>query len=57
MLAIGLATFGAGAAIAVKAIAGGILYAAFMLTLGRRRLVRLCSAPESAGHSTLNIQH
>lgn len=41
MLAVVLASFGAGPAVAVKAIAGGIGYGAVMLTLGRTLLARL----------------
>lgn len=55
VLAIVLATFGGGAAIAVKAIVGGILYAAFMLTLGRKLLLRLGTATEAAGQITPTI--
>jgi Kef-type K+ transport system membrane component KefB len=49
VLAIVLASFGGGAALAVKAIAGGALYAGFMLTLGRRLLAPLGRRAERAG--------
>jgi Kef-type K+ transport system membrane component KefB len=55
VLAIVLATFGGGAAIAIKAILGGALYAAILLTLGNRLLARLGTATESAGTITPNI--
>lgn len=43
VLAIVLASFGAGPILAVKAIGGGILYAVFLLTIGRKLLARLGS--------------
>ena len=52
VLAIVLASFGAGPAIAVKAICGGILYGLFMTTLGRRWLQPLGRSVEKAGHLT-----
>lgn len=52
VLAIVLASFGAGPIIAVKAIVGGILYGVLTLTLGRRLLTHLGRATESAGRLT-----
>src|SRR2546422_6028606 len=52
VLAIVLASFGAGTMVAVKAIAGGIAYAVFVLTIGRRLLHRLAAATERAGKLT-----
>ena len=55
VLAIVLATFGDGTIVAVKAIAGGVLYAAFVLTIGRKLLARLGTATEKAGQITPTI--
>jgi Kef-type K+ transport system membrane component KefB len=52
VLAIVLASFGAGPMVAVKAIAGGTAYGIFVLTIGRRLLVRLGTATERAGKLT-----
>ena len=52
VLAIVLASFGAGPVVAVKAIAGGIVYAVVVLTLGRKRLAGLGRAAERAGQVT-----
>ncbi len=52
VLAVVLASFGAGPAIAVKAICGGILYGVFMTTLGRRWLRPLGRSVETAGRLT-----
>ncbi len=49
VLAIVLASFGAGLMVAIKAIGGGVAYAIFVLTLGRRLLRRLGSMAEQAG--------
>jgi len=49
VLAIVVASFGAGPWVAVKAIAGGIAYGVFVLTLGRKLLGRLGKAAERAG--------
>ena len=46
MLAIVLASFGAGPVVAVKAIAGGVVYGLVVLTIGRKLLVRLGTAAE-----------
>lgn len=48
VLAIVLASFGAGPMLAVKAIGGGIAYGVFVLTIGRRMLTRLGAAAERA---------
>lgn len=49
ILAIVLASFGAGPTVAVKAIGGGVLYALLVLTLGRKLLRRLGAAVERTG--------
>jgi Kef-type K+ transport system membrane component KefB len=58
VLAIVLATFGAGAGVAVLAIGGAILYAGFMLLFGRRLLAPLGRAVEAKGemsHAVLAV--
>jgi Kef-type K+ transport system membrane component KefB len=58
MLAVVLASFGAGPATAVKAIAGGAAYAVVMLTVGRRLLARLGKSAERGGrlsHTMLGV--
>ncbi len=55
VLAIVLASFGAGPLVAVKAIGGGVLYAVVVLTVGRRLLVRLGAAAERAGQVSPTI--
>ncbi|MEC3951383.1 cation:proton antiporter [Sphingobium sp. HWE2-09] len=55
VLAIVLATFGAGAGVAVIAIGGAILYAAFMLLFGRRLLAPLGQAVEKRGAMSRQI--
>src|SRR5882672_3388387 len=55
VLAVVLATFGGGAAVAIKAIGGGVLYAIVMLTIGRKLLARLGTATERAGKITPTI--
>jgi Kef-type K+ transport system membrane component KefB len=52
VLAIVLASFGAGPMVAIKAIAGGTLYAVVTLTIGRKLLKRLGKATERAGKLT-----
>ncbi len=52
VLAIVLASFGAGPAVAVRAIAGGLAYGVGVLTIGRRLLARLGVAAERAGRIT-----
>lgn len=49
VLAIVLASFGGGPAIAVLAIVGGLLYAVCMLTVGKRLLARLGTLAEREG--------
>ena len=55
ILAIVLASFGGGAALATKAIVGGILYGVVMLTIGRRLLAGLGRATERAGQLTPTV--
>ena len=52
VLAVVLASFGGGAMVAVKAIAGGILYGVAVLTIGRKFLERLGAAAERKGKVT-----
>ncbi len=52
VLAVVIASFGAGSGVAVAAIAGGVLYGVLVLTLGRRLLRRLGHAAERAGGVT-----
>jgi Kef-type K+ transport system membrane component KefB len=49
VLAIVVASFGAGPMLAVRAIVGGIVYGAVVLTIGRRLLAGLGKAAERAG--------
>lgn len=55
VLAIVLASFGAGPIVAVKAIGGGILYALIVLTIGRKLLARLGEAAEKKGQLTPSL--
>jgi Kef-type K+ transport system membrane component KefB len=55
VLALVLATFGAGPGVAVVAIGGGISYAAFMLIFGRRLLAPLGRAVEARGEMTTQV--
>lgn len=55
VLALVLATFGAGAGIAVVAIGGGLLYAAFMLLFGRRLLAPLGRMVEARGELNTGV--
>jgi Kef-type K+ transport system membrane component KefB len=55
VLAIVLASFGAGPAVAIKAIAGGVLYAVIVLTVGRKLLVRLGRRAEAEGEVSLTL--
>jgi len=55
VLAIVLATFGAGPGVAVVAIVGGVGYAAFMLLFGRRLLAPLGRAVEAKGEMSTSI--
>ncbi len=52
VLAVVVASFGGGAPVAVKAIAGGIAYGVFVLTLGRNLLARFETAAARAGKVT-----
>ncbi|HTL16758.1 MAG TPA: cation:proton antiporter [Patescibacteria group bacterium] len=55
VLAIVLASFGAGPLIAIKAIGGGTLYAVLVLTIGRKCLVWFSKATQRAGQITNSI--
>ncbi|MGN5374934.1 cation:proton antiporter [Sphingomonas hankookensis] len=55
VLAIVLATFGAGAGVAILAIGGAILYAVFLLLFGRRLLVPLGRAVEARGEMSMTV--
>jgi Kef-type K+ transport system membrane component KefB len=53
VLAIVLATFGAGPGVAVIAIGGALLYAAFLIVIGRRLLAPLGAMVEARGHMSM----
>jgi Kef-type K+ transport system membrane component KefB len=55
VLAIVLATFGAGPGVAVLAIGGGVAYAAFILLFGRKLLAPLGRIVEREGEMSLTI--
>jgi Kef-type K+ transport system membrane component KefB len=55
VLAVVLATFGAGAGVAVLAIGGALLYTAFMLLLGRKLLAPLGRIVEEKGEMTMGM--
>lgn len=55
VLAIVLATFGAGPGVAVVAIGGALLYAGFMLLWGRRLLAPLGRAVEAKGEMSTQV--
>lgn len=55
VLAIVLASFGAGPMVAVKAIGGGTLYAVLVLTIGRKLLVWFTNATQRAGRITNSL--
>lgn len=55
VLAIVLATFGAGAGVAVLAIGGGFLYALFLVLFGRRLLAPLGRAVERSGEMSNGV--
>src|SRR5206468_2890384 len=55
VLAVVLASFGAGPAVAVKAIAGGAVFTVLILTLGKRLLKRLEIATKKEGHLSPGI--
>ena len=55
VLAIVLATFGAGPGVAILAIGGGVVYAAFIMLFGRRLLAPLGRIVEREGEMSLTI--
>ncbi|OYZ12771.1 MAG: cation/H(+) antiporter [Novosphingobium sp. 28-62-57] len=55
VLALVLATFGGGPGVAVLAIGGALLYAAFMLTIGRRLLAPLGRMVEAEGEMSSTV--
>ncbi len=55
VLAVVLATFGAGPGVAVLAIGGGVLYAAFLALFGARLLAPLGRAVERAGEMSMTV--
>ncbi len=55
VLAVVLATFGAGPGVAILAIGGGIFYAAFILLFGRRLLAPLGRRVEGEGHMSMTV--
>lgn len=55
VLAIVLATFGGGPAVAIKAIVGGLVFVTFMITLGPKLLAPLGRWAEREGKVTPNI--
>ena len=55
VLAVVLATFGAGAGVAVVAIGGAVLFAAFMLLAGRRLFAPLGRAVEARGEMSAQV--
>ena len=55
VLAVVLATFGGGPGIAILAIGGGVLYAAFILVFGRRLLAPLGAMVEREGEMSMTV--
>ena len=55
VLALVLAAFGAGPGVAVLAIGGGVLYAAFIMLFGRRLLAPLGRIVEREGHMSSTV--
>ena len=55
VLAVVLATFGAGPGVAVLAIVGGVGYAAFLMLFGRKLLAPLGRAVERAGEMSMTV--
>ncbi|WP_294320766.1 cation:proton antiporter [uncultured Sphingomonas sp.] len=55
VLAIVLATFGAGAGVAILAIGGALLYAAFLILFGKRLLAPLGRAVEAKGEMSMTV--
>lgn len=55
VLAIVLATFGAGAGVAILAIGGAVLYAIFLILFGKRLLAPLGRAVETKGEMSMTV--
>ncbi|SPE59778.1 Cation:proton antiporter [Verrucomicrobia bacterium] len=55
VMALVLASFGAGPLVAIKAIGGGLAYGLFVLTIGRKLLARLGSVAEREGKLSPNL--
>ncbi|MEH3040258.1 MAG: cation:proton antiporter [Sphingomonas paucimobilis] len=55
VLAVVLATFGAGAGVAIVAIGGAVLYAAFLVLFGKRLLAPLGRAVEAKGEMSMTV--
>jgi Kef-type K+ transport system membrane component KefB len=55
VLALVLATFGAGSGVAVLAIGGAVLYATFLLLFGRKLLAPLGRAVEAKGEMSMSV--
>ncbi|WP_082467668.1 MULTISPECIES: cation:proton antiporter [unclassified Sphingomonas] len=55
VLAIVLATFGAGAGVAILAIGGALLYAVFLILFGKRLLAPLGRAVEARGEMSMTV--
>jgi Kef-type K+ transport system membrane component KefB len=55
VLAIVLASFGAGPLVAIKAIGGGVVYAVIVLTVGRKILKRLEGAVQHSGELSATL--
>ncbi len=55
VLAIVLATFGAGAGVAILAIGGALLYAIFLILFGKRLLAPLGRAVEAKGEMSMTV--
>ncbi len=55
VLAIVLATFGAGAGVTILAIGGALLYAAFLILFGKRLLAPLGRAVEARGEMSMTV--
>ncbi len=55
VLAIVLATFGAGAGVAILAIGGALLYAIFLILFGKRLLAPLGRAVEARGEMSMTV--
>ncbi|KQM61843.1 MULTISPECIES: cation:proton antiporter [unclassified Sphingomonas] len=55
VLAIVLATFGAGAGVAILAIGGAVLYAIFLILFGKRLLAPLGRAVEAKGEMSMTV--